>query len=81
MVKNKDEVTYLLGQYDYTDTTNSGKIQTINYFVMDYYGIDIDPQFSITLKLEIDTTQLTVKKAWKFETVDGRSIIEKLFFH
>jgi hypothetical protein len=81
MLENKDtsEIKYLLGTPQFIDTSKSGKLMMMSYRVQDYYGFDIDPKYSISLDIEVDTNLNKIKQVRLFKSPDQRGFIEKVF--
>ena len=81
MLGNKEpfEVKYFLGEPNWIDTTNSGKVFKMYYSVQSSYGFDIDPKFWKTLEIEVDTNENKVKNIKVIQSVDKRNLIEKIF--
>ncbi|WP_324024850.1 hypothetical protein QSV08_16705 [Maribacter sp. BPC-D8] len=74
---SQEHVIEILGPTDSKDTLNNGNIE-LTYNVQESYGWDIDPRYTVNLKLQIDTTNNTVVLINLVESEDRRSLLEKI---
>jgi len=76
--KNRSEIIKILGKQDWMDTTLTGKVMQLCYAVRLSYGFDIDPKYSTSLDIKIDTITNRSKEIKYVKSKDQRDFLEKL---